>query len=177
MAKKAKPIIVNCRYPKCKCLHESTELLKDDAVQGGKQKYYYHPDCYHIMQTVNEIKNLFYKEINPAMTAQQIGQLVSIANNMIFSKGIDADLILFALRYFIKNKPGKLKYPGGIAYIVQDRDVVNAWKKENERKVREEIKAKRAETITIEDEFPLDFQNNTFAYTPQKMRSFEDILR
>jgi len=53
MGKAKTPKMVHCRYPKCMKLHESTELSKDDAVQGGKNSYY-HPDCYHMMQTVNK---------------------------------------------------------------------------------------------------------------------------
>ena len=140
MAKKKTEKMVHCRYPKCNKLHESTELKKSEAVQGGSARNYYHPDCYHIMQTVNKIRDLFYKEINPMMTGQQIGQLVSIVNNMVFSKNIDVDYIAFALDYFIRYKPGALKYPGGISYIVQDRDVASAWEKEKERKIRDDIK-------------------------------------
>lgn len=155
MAAKQKIKIVHCRYPKCSMLHESTELNKNEAVQGGSKNSYYHPDCYHTLKTVNEIRDLFCKEVDPAITGKQISQLVSIVNNMIFSKNVDVDMILFALKYFIRNKPGKLRYPGGIAYIVQDKDVVWAWNKEKERKVKEEIKSK-AESVLVNDEFVLD---------------------
>ena len=139
MAKKSQPKLVHCRYPKCKFLHETTELKKDDAVKSGSSSYY-HPDCYHTMQTVNKIKDIFYKEVNSTLTGKQIGQLVSIVNNMIFSKHIDVDYILFGVEYFIKNKPGALKYPGGVAYVVNDKDVTAAWEKEQDRKIRAEIK-------------------------------------
>ena len=171
----AKPKIVHCRYPKCKMIHETTELNKEDAVQGGSKNNYYHPDCYHILQTVNQIRDLFCKEVNTMMTGPQIGQLVSIVNNMIFSKKIDVDYIKFALEYVIKHKPGVLKYPGGMTYIVQDRDIMNAWNKEQDRKVRAEIKQK---TIAVNDGFPLEFENDSsFTYKPQKARSFADILQ
>lgn len=126
MAKQEK--MVRCRYPKCSKLHDSVELRREDAIEGGKGKYY-HPDCYHTLQTVLKIRDLFVTEINPIMTGQQIGALVSTVNNMVFGKGIDVDYIWFALQYFIKYKPGKLHQPHGMHYIVQDRDVVTAWKK------------------------------------------------
>ena len=173
MAQKEK--MVHCRYPKCSKLHETTELREADAVKGGSRSYY-HPDCYHVMQTINQIKETFYREINPTLTGKQIGQLVSIANNMVFSKGIDVDLILFAIKYFVKYKQGKLKYPGGIAYIVQDRDVVSAWEKEKQMRINEEIR-KQQKTIVVNDEFKLDLPESSFEYKPQKARSFADILR
>ena len=70
MGKAKAPKMVHCRYPKCMKLHESTELSKDDAVQGGKNSYY-HPDCYHMMQTVNKIRDTFIKEIDPTLTGKQ----------------------------------------------------------------------------------------------------------
>lgn len=184
MAKK-KEELVHCRYPKCCKLHESTELKKDDAVQGGSRSYY-HPDCYHIMQTINQIKDIFYVQVNPMMTGAQIGQLVSIANNMVFEKKIDVDLIKFAIEYFIRYKPGKLKYPGGISYIVQNRDVLSAWEREKERKIRTELKIEMEKKIeklegdnSAKDLGEVDsweIPDSSFVYKPQKAKSFADIL-
>jgi len=176
MPKKKTVKMVNCRYPKCRNLHETTELKKDDAVKGGSKNSYYHPDCWHTMQTVNKIRDTFVKEINPLLTGKQIGALVSMVNNMIFSKGINVDFIYFALQYFIKNKPGKLQHPAGIHYIVQDSDVVKAWDNEQTRKIREEIREQQ-KTMTANDEFKLDPpEENSFKFVPQKARSFADIL-
>lgn len=175
MAKKRQPKMVNCRYPKCKFLHESTELLKEEATQGGKQKHYYHPDCFHTMQTVNEIRDLFIKEIDPTLTSKQIGTLVSTINNIIFSKKVGVDYLLFTLQYFIKYKPGALKYPAGLHYVIQDKDVKAAWEKEQKQKLREEIREQQ-KTITVNDEFILDSPESTFEYKPQKPKGFADIL-
>lgn len=155
MAKQKKSVI-HCRYPKCFKLHDSTEMKKEDAVKGGKGNSYYHPDCYHTMQTVNEIRDLFHDNINPTMTGQQIGTLVSVINNLIFEKNVDVDYLKFALQYFIKYKPGKLHQPFGLHYIVQDRDVIAAWEREQQRKIHEEIKKRQKETVMVEDEFELD---------------------
>ena len=138
MSRKAAPKIVKCRYPKCNKLHETTEILKEDAIQHGKS--YYHADCLHIMLTVTEIRDLFYKNINQLMTGKQIGMLVATINNIVLEKGVDVDFLKFAVEYFIKYKPGKLQYPAGLYYVVQDKDVKNAWERWQERKLREEIK-------------------------------------
>jgi len=175
---KQKVKMVQCRYPKCMKLHESTELPKDEAVQGGKQKYYYHPDCYHTMQTINQIKDQFYREINPNMTGKQIGQLVSIVNNIVFTKGNDVDFVKFALEYFIKYKPGALKYPGGMAYIVQDRDVLSAWEKLQAQKIREELR-KEMDKINDDDKGEIigfDSSNKKIEYKDNRKNKFSNVL-
>lgn len=151
MAKKAKPKVVQCHYPKCSKLHESTSLPKEEAIQGGKQHNYYHPDCYHIMQTVCKIRDTFYKEVNPELTSKQIGQLVSIVNHMVLEKKIDVDFIFFSLLFFIKNKPGRLQFPAGITYIVQDRDVIKAWEEEQQKKLKREIEEQQKEFVPNEE--------------------------
>ena len=153
MAKKAKPKYVNCRYPKCHFLHETTELLKDEAVQGGKQRHYYHPDCLHTMQTVNKIRDLFIEKVDPLLTGKQIGMLVSTINNIVFSKKVDVDFLYFTVQYFINYKPGALKHPAGLHYIIQDKDVTAAWKKEQERKIRDEMKEKLNDLVAERGSF------------------------
>lgn len=171
--------VVHCRYPKCTKLHETTELSIDDAIKGGSKNSYYHPDCWHTMQTVNKIRDTFVKEVNPMLTGPQIGQLVSIVNNMIFNKGIDVDYILFAIQWFIKYKPGSLRYPGGIAYIVQDRDVETAWKKEREHRIRAEMQSaveQLGEMLNEEAELNFGTQDTTYVYKPQNKSKFSNVL-
>lgn len=176
---------VHCRYPKCSKLHESNELNKKDAVQVGKNSYY-HPDCYHMTKTIGEIKDLFVKEINPLMTGSQIGILVSTINNIVYSKKVDIDYLKFAVQYFIKYKPGSLKHPYGLHYIVQNAYVESAWKKEQERKLKAEIKSQltnidKLEGINLtEDKGEIGGwiipDNNEFTYVPPKQKGFADIL-
>lgn len=178
----AKATMIRCRYPKCSKLHESVELQKEDAVKGGNG-FYYHPDCYHTMQTINKIRDTFITKVDPTLTGKQIGQLVSIVNNMVFGKNIDVDMILFSLQYFIKYKPGKLHYPGGIAYIVQDRDVISAWEKEKERRIKEELKQQMQAAVNqlgemLNSEIELDFgtEDSKFVYKPQNKSRFSNVL-
>ena len=176
MANKQKIKTVHCRYPKCSQLHETTELPKDEAVQGGSKNSYYHPDCYHTLQTVNKIRDLFVLEVDSTLTGKQVGMLVSTINNIIFSKKVDVNFLEFALEYMIKNKPGVLKHPAGLHYIIQNRDIINAWNKEKEQKIKTEIK--NHETIMVNDEFLLDdLPEQKYTYKPQGPRSFADILR
>lgn len=174
---KQKIKMVHCRYPKCMKLHESTELPKDEAYWDGKRGYY-HPDCYHIMQTVNQIRDTFIKEINPLLTGQQVGMLVSTINNIVFSKGIDVDQLKFTVEYFIKNKPGALKYPAGLHYIIQDKDAAAAWKKEQDKKIKEELKrGLRAQTSIIDDPIDFELPDGFFNdYSTNKRSKFSSIL-
>ena len=179
MAKKTIDV-VHCRYPKCSKLHESTELNRVDAVKGGSKNTYYHPDCYHVMQTVCKIRDTFVKYVNPNLTGAQIGQLVSIVNNLIFGKKkVDVDYILFAIQYFIKHKPGALKFPGGITYIIQNREVEDAWKKEQDRKIRAEIKAEMDNVLQSDTpetiDLSLNFPEHGY-YKPQNKSKFSNVL-
>lgn len=158
-------------------LHDSTELNKEDAVQGGSKNYYYHPDCFHTMKTINRVKDLFVKEINPALTAQQIGMLMSTVNNIVFTKGIDVDMVLFALEYFIRYKPGALRYPAGLHYIVQDKDVIDAWQKEKDRRLRQEIKAQMSNLVQEDEgESGLNLGKNTVIYKSNSKSRFSTVL-
>lgn len=181
MAKKSPPKMVHCKYPKCKFLHEKTELLREEAVKGGKGSSYYHPDCYYTMQTVCAIRDKFYQEVNPLLTGKQIGQLVSIINNLVFMKKVSVDYILFAVEYYIKNKPGALKFPAGISYIIQDKDVEAAWKKEQSAKISAEIREQRNRSLATTNDVTeigiWDSSEEQFTYTPSKSRGFADILR
>ena len=173
MANKQQPKMVKCRYTKCNKLHESQELNREDAVQGGKGSYY-HPDCYHMMQTVNQIRDLFCKEINPLMTGQQIGLLVTTINNLVFGKNIDVDYVFFALQWFIKNKPGKLQHPFGLHYVIQNKEIAEAWKKVQESKFRNEIKGIQSSPV-VNDEFHFDLPETT-TYRHSNKSKFGNVI-
>ena len=180
MAKKKQPVYVSCRYPKCTQLHDSNKVLKSEAFNNGKGRYY-HEDCYHTMQTVNEIRDTFYKNINPTMTGKEIGTLVSTINHLIFKKNVDVDYLKFAVEYFIKYKPGKLNYPAGLHYIVNDSDVKKAWDQKREGEVKAEIKAKLDKQIkeiadTVADNFDLPIPEKKSAYKNDNRNRFSRIL-
>ena len=166
--------LVQCRYPKCSKLHTNNKLPKSEAVQGDTKNYYYHPDCYHIMKTVNEIRDLFIQKINPVMTGSQIGQLVATINNIVFTKGVEADLLKFAIEYFVIYKPGKLRYVPGLHYIIQDTDMLNAWKKEQDRKLRNEIKIEIENNSNQDVDF--DLPEITQPYKSQNKSKFSRVI-
>ena len=167
--------LVHCRYAKCQLLHETTELNKNDAIQGGRGAYY-HPDCYHTMKTIFQIRDTFVQHINPLMTSKQIGVLVATINKMVFDKHIDVDFIEFSLNYFIKHKPGKLHQPFGLYYIVQDKDVVQAWHREQDIRLRAEIRKQQEEMVDDDVvHFTIEIPSAT-EYKPQNKSKFSSVL-
>lgn len=166
--------IVKCRYSKCEKLHDVKELPKDQAVVSGGN-FYYHPDCYKVKTTIEQIRDIFYQNINPMMTGQQIGILVKTINNIVFDKGCDAEYLKFALEYFIAKKPGSLHQPYGLHYIIQDKTVKSEWDKRMKEKLKVDIKSK-AESLKVENTPDMDFQKPSFTYKAQKSGGFADIL-
>lgn len=173
---KQKIKLVHCRYPKCMKLHESTELPKEDAYWDGKRGYY-HPDCYHTMQTVNQIRDTFVKKIDPTLTGKQVGMLVSTINNIVFSKGFDVDRLKFTVDYFINHKPGALKHPAGLHYIIQDNDAAAAWKKEQNKIIIKELREQAAaQTTATNDDFIFDLPDVSVTNSVNKKSKFSSVL-
>lgn len=165
---------VKCRYKHCDKLHSDTKVKKEEAVQGGVN-FYYHPDCFHMKKTIEEIRDLFIKYVDPTLNAKQIGMLVKVINDIVFVKKIDVDYLKFCLGYYIKYKPGTLKYPGGLHYIFNQKEVKDAWNKYQSYKIKEEIKLSNQNDTNI-NTTSIDLSKTSFTYTPRKQKSFEDIL-
>lgn len=165
---------VKCRYKHCDKLHSDTKVRKEDAVQGGVN-FYYHPDCLHTKKTIEEIRDLFIKYIDSTLNAKQVGMLVKVINDIVFIKKVDVDYLKYCLGYYIKYKPGVLKYPGGLHYIFNQKEVKEAWNKYQNYKIKEKLKASK-QNRTDTDVTSIDFSQTSFTYTPSKQKSFEDIL-
>lgn len=155
-------------YCTCKfshCLHpDSGEFLKTDAVRVGNQ--YYHKDCYELKETIAEIVDYFSKEINPDVVFTVLRKTI---NTIVFPKnktGIPADRLLFQLKYN-HTHGGKIQYPGGLYYVVQDRESFEAWKK------HEAEKAVSKMDFQIGDE---QNESKEGSVKIKKQKSFEDIL-
>ena len=157
----------------CSNEHEHT-LTKNEAINSGNGRYY-HPDCYHMVQTIAEIRDLFFKNINPLMTAKQFSELASVINDIVFNKNVDVDYLKFAVEYYIAKKPGGLKHPPGLHYIIQDKDVKQAWGKYREKKILQKMKDSSFGVTKEELEQNIEVGGD-FSYKPQNARSFADIL-
>lgn len=154
MAKKSSTVI--CRYKNC--LHENKEINREEAVQSGTM--YYHADCLKTKEDIKQIINLFVTHINPNPV---YAQLNGVIHNIVFTKKLDSELLLFGLQYYINHKI-PLRYPQGLHYVVQNTDVVEAY---NKFKIKDIKK-----TTTI-----IENNDTAFVHVPVKNRGFADILK
>lgn len=154
MAKKSTTVI--CRYKNC--LHENKEINREEAVRSGNM--YYHADCFKTKEEIKQIIDLFITHINPNAVYPQ---LQGVIKNIVFTKNLGSELLLFGLKYYIDHKI-PLNYPQGLHYVVQNKDVLGAYNKFKLKDVK-----KTTEIIENND--------TVFTHVPTKNRGFADILR
>ena len=145
-----------CKYSHC--LHSNREIEKEKAVRVGNA--YYHSDCLKTKEDIKEIVNLFKTHINPNPV---YAQLQSVINNIIFVKKVQSDFLLFGLRYYIEHKI-PLNYPQGLYYVIQNKDVANAYNKAKTKEIKKSVE------IT-------DQAETQFKFVPTKNKGFADIIK
>lgn len=148
--------MVQCTYSSC--LHDSRNIRREDAVCVGRK--YYHEDCYQTKEEIEEIVDLFVTHINPHPVQAQLQKVI---NNIIFKKGLGSNFLLFGLKYYIEHKI-PLNYPQGLYYVVQNKDVRQAYEK------------KRLSILTKGKIVIDEPTESTFEYKPAKPVGFEDII-
>lgn len=147
---------VKCRYNNCR--HESKDIPKEEAVKDGRS--YFHPDCLKERKEKQEIVNLFLEKINPNTPVPQIRKAV---NTIVHTKGFSSEYLLFGLRYYISHKI-KLNYPGGLYYVVANKDVESEYN-------RLKNAANKIE-FSLED----DVEDQTFVYHKTKRKSIDNFM-
>lgn len=147
---------VVCRYSNC--LHKDKEIEKENAIKSGR--LYYHPDCFQTKEDIKRIIDLFKKNINPNPV---YATLQSVIKNIVFTKGLGSDFLLFGLEYYIKNKI-HLNYPQGLYYVIQNKKMIDAYRKSKEKNIKNTVEIKEQN----------DFQ---FKHVPIKNKGFADILK
>ena len=145
-----------CKYSHC--LHDNREIEKRKAIRVGNS--YYHSDCFKTKEDIKEIVNLFKAHINANPV---YAQLQSVINNIIFVKKIQSDFLLFGLRYYIEHKI-PLNYPQGLYYVIQNKDVTNAYNKTKAKEIKKSVE------ITEQTE-------TEFKFVPTKNKGFSDIIK
>ena len=145
-----------CKYSHC--LHDNREIEKRKAIRVGNS--YYHSDCFKTKEDIKEIVNLFKAHINANPV---YAQLQSVIKNIIFVKGVQSDFLLFGLRYYIEHKI-PLNYPQGLYYVIQNKDVTNAYNKTKAKEIKKSVE------ITEQTE-------TEFKFVPTKNKGFSDIIK
>lgn len=135
----AKSKLKKCCYRNCD--HENRFIdASCEEFQSRKGKYY-HVDCFErfekniekekqINADIQLIKNMWIENISDTVV---IPQLYIELNKLIADRGINSGYVLFVLDYCIKNKCS-LRYPGGLKYYVDKREIKDAYEKEQAKK-------------------------------------------
>lgn len=156
--------IVRC---KGKCLHETKDLEKSEAIRDGNS--YYHPDCYKAKQDALEIIDIWSKKVNPLCNFAQLRRAI---NDIIYNKKVDSGMLLYGLKMYVDKKI-PLHYPGGLYYIIQNHEVQRSWIKLQFLSTPKE----REDDLEVVDNQPEIEQEKPFDYEVKKTVGFEDILR
>lgn len=146
---------MKCKYVHCK--HESKDIPEGEEVKNGGG--YWHKDCLDESLVIREIIKEFTERVNPNVV---VAQLRRVINDIVYVKGIDAHLLYFGLMHYILNNI-PLNYPGGLYYVLQNRDVQKEWNKIQATRIKNNFEIKEDNT-------------ETFQYKPSKERGFQDIL-
>lgn len=153
---------VTCKYSGC--LHPEKTLDKEQAIKSGNS--YYHPDCFQTKEDIKKIIDLFKNHINPNPV---YSTLQSVIKNIVFTKGLGSDFLLFGLQYYIDHKiplnyPQGLyyKYPTLVYFVLHSKVLADNKSKVKNMKSNIEIK---------ED------SGSEFTHVPIQNKSFADIIK
>ena len=85
-----------------------------------------------------KIIDLFKNHINPNPV---YSTLQSVIKNIVFTKELGSDFLLFGLQYYIDHKL-PLNYPQGLYYVIQNKQVLNAYNKSKVKNIKNNIEIK-----------------------------------
>lgn len=146
---------VKCRYKYCK--HDSCDIPKTDAVKHNNK--YFHEDCFKEWENKEKAVKLFL-DLKPDTPVPPVRRIV---NAIIHEKNVDAELLLFGIKYYIKHKI-PLRYPGGLYYVVANDDVKAEFNKAKSRQSNY--------TFDV-----LDDKRESFVYNPSKKKSLDNFMK
>lgn len=152
-----------CTFAHC-LFGDHADIPEGTEVKVGRS--FYHPECAKVKENIRQITDLFVEHINPNVIFPQLTRAI---NNIVFEKGIDSELLLFGLQYYIDHKI-PLQYPGGLYYVVQCREMLKEyWKMVNNREIAR-MQAENPDALVISGEVV------KFTWAPAKQKTIEDLL-
>jgi hypothetical protein len=137
-----------CGYSKCSF---GGEVNVNEMVKHTNKNY--HQSCLKEMLDKNEIRNLFYENINKT---EPYANFTRILNRIVHELKIGSDFLLFALQYAIQNKY-PLKHAAGLYYLINDDKAKDAFMKKNNR---EKIIKMKSEIVETESKKEISFSLN-----------------
>lgn len=152
----AKKDIKHCKYSHCLHKDKALDITQDDYMQKGRS--YYHADCYRTLANIELIKSIWVQHISDTVV---YSYLVKTLNQLIFDNNISSDYILFVIQYCINNNKN-LRYPGGIKYFVDDKDIRDAYIKKYHKAPRVKMSEFKAESQSDEPKFTISMKQSGF---------------
>lgn len=119
-----------------------------------------HKDCAELHSTIGRIESLYREKVSSTVV---IKNLRTIINNIIFVKKVDANYMLFALRYAISNHY-TLRAPASLYYLIDDFKIKKEWTQRQAMKLMTE--ARYVEARPTED----------YKYTPTHMKGIVELF-
>lgn len=111
---------MKCAYKYCKL---GGEVKREDATKAGNR--YWHKECFAESKRKNDIYDYYITAVDNNVNKQALrGAIKGVVND----KNYDADFVLFAVKY--AHEDGVvMNSPYSLHYIVENTDVIKAWKK------------------------------------------------
>jgi hypothetical protein len=139
---------MKCGYKNCKL---GGEVEKDNAIKVSNK--YYHKECHEIVENKKKIREFYLEKINPKEVMVLLNKAI---NELIDTKNVDSNLLLYALNYSVDNNI-KINSPFGMNYIVNNYKIKESYSKLQARNKLSQIKDTNIETTEtiftyIEDE-------------------------
>lgn len=121
-----------CKCAYKHCLYVSPEIKPEDVVTRGSK--YYHKKCLDTLDTIKEIIDTYYNNVSQTAVMKV---LMSVVNNIVFTKQIDCHYLLFALKQAIAQKR-TIKAPVALYYLIDDYKIKKQWESVLGRKIMRE---------------------------------------
>jgi hypothetical protein len=124
----AKQKTYKCAYQHCPF---GGQVDKEEAVEYKHR--HYHKKCFQDVVNKEKIREYYLENVNKT---EILSKLNAVISNIIDTKGVDSEFLLFAIQYAHKeNIP--IHTPMGLHYLVNNYKIKEAWKKEQVKKVKE----------------------------------------
>ena len=114
------------------CLHPNEKIPLQESVMVGKRRY--HKDCAELHAKIEVIKRIYFDHLD---NKSDYVVVVGVINNLIFSKGYDAEYVEFMMKYLVAYVC-KIKSPYTLHVIIKKNDAIRE-KYNDEKKKRDVI--------------------------------------
>jgi hypothetical protein len=145
---------MKCRYKYCRY---GGEVKKDEAI---KDNGYYHKECYKEKEIKAKIRKLYIENIDKTVVYKVLN---SVITDIVNTKNIDAEYLLFVVEYIIKHDM-KINYPYGLHYYINNKNIKQAWRKRNEILLKQQLQDKDIKTrVTSKIDYNIEDDENDWS--------------